>query len=206
MRLSPLSVVALLALSGVTPLAAQQSSPTQPFGLRLGTPLETIRDQWGATQYARSFNGWFKLARVPSPAAPFDLFQVFVSPVSGLCTVIGVSSAIESGQGGAEARRAFSAVRDSLDAVYGKSSLLQSVVSTPLYTAPDQWMLSLYYRERTYLAVWNAGSGRFPPELSQISLNMEAASESAARLALTFYRARSRACKDEVTAAVLSSP
>jgi len=205
MRLSRLSAVVLLAASGASRLHAQQSSPTQPFGLRFGTSLATLRDQLGARPFTSRFNGWFTLPAVPSPSGPFSSFQLFVSPVSGLCSVTAVSSNIESGPGGAEARQAFSAVRDSLDGVYGTSTPLESVVSNPRYTGPEEWMLSLYYRERTYRVVWNQGSGRFPSQLSEVSLTLQATSEGVAHLVLRVFRVASRECVDEVIAAERAS-
>lgn len=205
MRLPQLSTVVLLAVFVASQLQAQQSSPTQPFGLRFGTPLAAVRDELGAIPTTNRFNGWFTLSTVPARSAPFSSFQLFVSPVSGLCSVTAISSNIASDPEGAEARRQFSAVRDSLDAVFGEHSLLESVVRNPTYTAVDQWMLSLYYRERTHRAVWNEGSGRFPSELSTVSLSLRAASETAAQLVLSVARASHRECVDEVIAAELAS-
>jgi hypothetical protein len=206
MRLVHFSVVALLAVLGASRLHAQ-STPTRPFGLGMGTPLATVRGELGGTQPMSSFNGWFLLQKVPSPSGPFRSFQLFVSPVSGLCSVVAISPNIESDPAGTEVRRAYSAVRDSLDTVYGKSSLLESVVRNPLYTGADEWMLSIHYRERTYRAIWNMSSGRFPSELSQVSLSLEhGSSESTAQLVLSVTRPDQRGCHQEVMAAERASP
>lgn len=205
MRLARFSVVALLAALGASRLHAQ-STPTQPFGLRMGTPLATVREL-GATPPMNRFNGWFLLQKVPSPSGPFRSFQLFVSPVSGLCSIVAISPNIESDPAGTEVRRLYSAVRDSLDAVYGKSSLLESIVRNPLYTGADEWMLSIYHRERTYRAIWNMSSERFPAELSQVSLSLEyGSSESAAQLVLSVTRPDQRGCHAEVMAAERASP
>lgn len=191
------SAVALLCVLGGK-LQAQQSTPTQPFGLRFGTSLADVRAELRATPFTSRFNGWFRLDAVPAPSGRFTSFQLFVSPKSGLCRIVAISPRIESGPEGTEAQRAFSAVRDSLDGEYGAHTLMENVVSNPQSIAADEWMRSILLGERTLRAIWYQDSNQFPSELGGVSLKLAAPSSRAAELILNIDHKDHHRCLDEV--------
>ena len=198
MRFSGWFPVALFAALGPWQLQAQQSVATQPFGLRFGTSLAEVQEKLRATPFTGRFNGWFRLSAPPIPSGLFTSFQLFVSPRSGLCKIVAISSPIESGPDGAEARRVLSAVRDSLDRVYGSHTQLESVASNPEFTGADEWMQSLNSGERTLRVIWYEDPEKFPPGLAGVSLKLAGVSRRAAELVLSIDHEAHLRCVDEV--------
>jgi hypothetical protein len=213
MRGPTLAAFVLITTAGAAGLNAQPPShgtPAQPFGLRLGLPAATLREQYGARFMGSEWTGMMELDNLPA-AGRFPHLNVLVSPVRGLCTIIAFSADIATGDSGEEARAEFAAVRDSLDGIYGGSDLEDFITPNSYYQGREYWMAGVRSYDRVYRASWVArtdnfpSSANFPREFLDVSLAIKASGSRAARLVLMYRSAANQECIDEMNAVVPDS-
>jgi hypothetical protein len=214
MRGLALAAFVFITTAGAARLNAQPAShgtPAQPFGLRLGLPAATLREQYGARFMGSEWTGMMEMDNLPA-AGRFSHLNLLVSPVSGLCTILAFSTDIATEDSGEEARAEFAAVRDSLNGIYGGSDMKDFITPSSIYQGREYWMAAIRHYDRVYRATWVArtdnfpSSANFPPEFLDVSLSIRGSGDRAAQLVLIYRSAANHECIDEMNAVVPNSP
>ena len=177
----------LLCLSSSTALHAQA------FGVQMGVPVSKYQARVAGDGTDPNA---FRIT-VPEPNSEFEGYLAFATPQTGVCKVIGLGKTHANDAYGTETRSAFDRFRSALVARYGKSSDYDFLRSGALWKEPQEWVWSIYKKERTMTSFWIPSSGAvLPAELSAIRLDARSINPaSGAYLVLDYEFANFAQCK-----------
>jgi hypothetical protein len=137
------------------PSVAAASPGAGPFGFTMGMTLQEL----GNPQPRAGNPGLYLVKTAPRPHSAFGSYLLRVSPVSGLCSVKGITDPFESDSFGIQVRSKFDDLKERLTGLYGSSTLSDTLIPGSVWKEPRYFMMGLLKKERVLIAVWNTKSG-----------------------------------------------
>ncbi|WP_295606768.1 hypothetical protein, partial [uncultured Lamprocystis sp.] len=130
---------------------------TAPFGLAMGLSVRD-RDACGIA-LAMTSPFVFTASTVPRPRPDFNLYQVRITPDSGLSRVKGMSPFIKTDADGIALWTAFEAVEADLARVHGAGERIDEAAPERSLSDGETWMASLVSEARVCGTRWPADGG-----------------------------------------------
>lgn len=159
------------------PPVAAASPGAGPFGFTMGMTLQEL----GNPQPREGNPGLYLVKTAPRPHSAFGSYLLRVSPVSGLCSVKGITDPFESDSFGIQVRSKFDDLKERLTGLYGSSTLTDTLIPGSLWKEPRYFMMGLLKKERVLIAVWNTKSGAvLNNNLRDVAIRAMASSSSSA--------------------------
>jgi hypothetical protein len=172
----------------------QDASLPAPFGVRMGTKKAELGK---ITKEIAKFK--FELATVPKPHRQFESYVVQVTPKAGVCFVKAISVDISTSAYGSELRARFNEIREQVDGVYGKGTLLDYLPSDSIWNEPRDWMMGLLKKERALMTRWSGKDDLIMKYgIRDIFLAAGATSSDTGYVTLEYYFDNYDACEAEV--------
>jgi len=175
-------------LSAVLILAAG-TAIAGPFGLNKGDSLSKLKTH-GLEPIGTS--GLYRAKAVPNPHPQFDFYAVVATPEEGLCKIIARTDEISTSVYGSELKDRFEAIRDALEAKYGKGETYDKLRAGSIWDEPKDWMTALVKKERTLVTYWVDGT--YPDGIESITLEASADDRSSGDIRLVYELDNFSAC------------
>lgn len=198
------------------PSPAQASQPEErlsippadgPLGFAAGLSKDEIEAMTGVQlSLIDEKQSLYGLKKSPKPNSSFAQFAVVISPTAGLCQIRAVSKDIQSNSFGYQLKSSFDEMKESLTEVYGKPSLMDTLIAGSIWREPKEWMMSLRQKER-YLSVAWASNTASPLKynLSEIEMDARASSSDVGYYMLQYTFNNWNVCESEAKAKARSS-
>jgi hypothetical protein len=196
-------VATSLGLSGLallpSPVLAQKSDASGPFGLRMGMSAAELR-QVADLKISEPDQRPLVLQtdRLPKHHDAFEGYLLIVSEKVGLCKIVGLGETISVKPEGKELRSAFEDLEQAIERKYGKHLTRDELEANSKLNDKKQWMQSLHGKERSLAAFWDAEErSTLSDDLAAIVLDARALSETEGYLRLSYSFSNWERCEAE---------
>jgi len=144
--LTPIAICAVCA----QPFKAQ----AQQFGLKPGESVAAIRAK-GISLTKENQNLW-RTKYLPYGNKSFDDYWLLITPKTGLCKIIAWMPSIQDSKYGDATKSKYEALKEALTKKYGAASNNYDFLrSGALWKEHQEWMRSLFHKERILASFWN---------------------------------------------------
>lgn len=165
-------ILALIVCASFMPESSYAQTDGGAFGIKIGQPISSL------TIVAEPYPNWYQV-RVPDPNPNFENYFVSATPRLGVCGIEGMGFQHLSDEYGKATQAAFSAVRAALNSRYGPSIDYDYLHNGASATSPNEWVKSIFQKQRTFESYWNKESGaNLPPVVTSIKLDVLALSNN----------------------------
>lgn len=165
--------LAFLLLLGASQSFSQSQNSPEPFGFHYGSSKADVIKQLGNSAVTKvSQDGvavTFKTA--PKPHPDFEAYTLFFSPTQGLLKVIAVGKDIETGDDGAELRKAYGGLKSGLEAKYGQPQDLDNCKEEGVACEARFFMMELKQNNRNLFSIWQAEKTGIILEAKALGIN-----------------------------------
>lgn len=182
----------LAAVLGIA-LIAPSPSYSQQFGLNMGESTSQIKARGVILKPVSRYV--FSARSLPSGNTLFDDYRLIIAPKSGLCKITAWISEITDSPYGDSTRAKYESLYRALSAKYGNSKSFDFLRTDSIWNNPREWMMSLYQKERTLAAYWDAEEGsRLPANLKSIKIEAYASSSSTSMISVGYEFNNVKSC------------
>ena len=162
------------------PLANENVTNAQAFGLRMGQKLEEINVK------ADKGKQVYEVAP-PLPHPTFDYYTATVTEKAGLCRVMGFSKIFENDAFGTNVRSEFNKIVELLSSKYGPSKKFDYLNHNSIWNEDRYWVTAVYRNERSLSAYWQEQHNSVLPKgLKGISIFVSALNASDAYIIINY--------------------
>lgn len=175
-----------------------------PFGLAMGMSLEELSAY--APKPVSKQPHVYRIETAPRHSSNFDHYLLRIDPQHGLCVINAVSKDMRVTPTGDTVRQSYTNLKAQLTNKYGEPAIdIDQLVAGSLWAAPQQWMRSLFFRQRSLTAIWSAETAPLVSNIADIALTARAKTISIANLSLTYEYTNLDNCKLTVQRANLAA-
>jgi hypothetical protein len=177
-------------------LLAPLQSHSQQFGLNMGESSSQVKARGVILKPVSRYV--FSASSLPSGNSLFDDYRLTIAPKSGLCKITAWISQIADSPYGDSTRAKYDSLYRALSAKYGSSKSFDFLRAGSIWNDSREWMMSLYQKERTLAAFWDADEGsRLPRNLKAISIQAYASSSSTSMISVSYEFNNVNSCFSE---------
>ena len=156
-----------------------------PFGLAMGMSLKELSAY--APKPVKKQTNVYRIETAPRHSSNFDHYLLRIDPQHGLCVINAVSKDMLVTPTGETVRQSYANLKTQLTDKYGEPALdIDQIVAGSLWAAPQQWMRSLFFRERSLTSIWSSQTTPLVGNIADIALTARAKTISVANLSLTY--------------------
>lgn len=183
---------AVLAIALLTPAPGY----AQQFGLNMGDSTTQVKARGVILKPVSRYV--FSAGRLPSGNSQFDDYRLIIAPRSGLCKITAWISQIVDSPYGDSTKAKYDALYSALSTKYGNSKSFNFLRAGSIWDESREWMMSLYQKERTMAAFWDASEGsRLPGNLKSISIQAYASSSASSMISVSYEFTNVKTCFSE---------
>lgn len=171
------------------------SAAAGPFGIEMGQPLSEldVREE-GPKPFLNS---------VPNPHPDFELYAVWASEETGVCSIVAISKEYTNDKYGDDIRDAITRFTKAFDKKYGPHKTVDLLRSGALWDGPDEWVMSIRQSERFFGAYWEKPQNA--PDLSHIEIQVIALNSDDSVIKLFYQSDKFSQCEAAIAAEANSS-
>lgn len=171
----------VLGIALIVPLP----SHSQQFGLNMGESPSQVEARGVILKPVSRYV--FSATSLPSGNTLFDDYRLMITPKSGLCKITAWISDITDSPYGDYTRSKYDSLYRALSAKYGNSKSFDFLRAGSIWNKPREWMMSLYQKERSLAAFWDAEeASRLPANLKAIKIQAYAISPSSSMISVSY--------------------
>ncbi|HOO02692.1 MAG TPA: hypothetical protein PLE76_08260 [Rectinema sp.] len=172
----------------------------QSFGIKMGSTLEELAAM-GCNPTLMEGESYIYYVTPPQPHSLFKTYSVIVSPTYGVYRIFAFTGEISCSQYVTELKDKFSDIKKQLALTYGKSKDYDYLKYSSIWKEPQDWMMSLYKKDRILTSFWAKESGsNVPNDLDGIMLEANALSNTKGVLVLRYDSINAGKAVDEIKA------
>lgn len=155
----------------------------QAFGVGMGDPV----GKYSPKAASDRSNPNFVSITVPEPNPEFVSYVALTDESGVICRVTGVGRDHDNDDYGTETKKIFINMKTALEERYGRNKFFDFIRYGALWNEPREWIWSIYKKERSLSAFWDADEkSNLPPSISSIVLSTKAVSANAAYITLSY--------------------
>lgn len=171
-----------------------------PFGLIKGLTISDIEAMTGKPlSVADESQNTYRSESAPKNNPEFERYVLMISPTVGLCQVRAIGKDLTSNSFGHQIKTAFEGLQTSLKAIYGVPESIDQLLYGSIWKDSDDWMMSLYKKERYLTSEWSSSQTRpLPNDIESLALEARATGSSSAFLYLQYDFNNLSTCREEI--------
>ena len=169
------------------------------FGLEVGETKESIQKK--GIRLIESESYWYRTNKLPKGNSQLNNYSLLITPISGLCRIVGRTESIETNSFGTQLISKFEFFETALNKKYGKGEKYDFVKSGSIWDDEKYWMMGLLQKERYLMAAWKKGNQELPNHLNNILLDTHAVGSGEGVITLNYEFTNTDKCFKEQEAA-----
>ena len=169
------------------------------FGLEVGETKESIQKKGVRLIEGESY--WYRTNKLPKGNSQLNNYSLLITPISGLCRIVGRTESIETNSFGTQLISKFEFFETALNKKYGKGKKYDFVKSGSIWDDEKYWMMGLYQKERYLTSIWDKEKDNLPNHLNYIALDTHARTTGEGVISLNYEFINTAKCYEEQDAA-----
>ena len=169
------------------------------FGLEVGETKESIQKK--GVRLIESESYWYLTNKLPKGNSQLNNYSLLITPISGLCRIVGRTESIETNSFGTQLISKFEFFETALNKKYGKGEKYDFVKSGSIWDDEKYWMMGLYQKERYLTSIWDKEKDNLPNHLNSIALDTHARTTGEGVISLNYEFINTAKCYEEQDAA-----
>ena len=169
------------------------------FGLEVGETVKSIRKK--GVKLSNDGGYWYVTDKLPKGNSKLDNYSLLITPVSGLCRIVGRATSIKTNAFGDQLISKFEFFETALNKKYGVGEKFDYVKSGSIWNDEKYWMMGLYQKERSLTSVWSTEKDNLPTHLNYILLDTHARTTDEGVVTLNYEFINTDKCYEEQDAA-----
>ena len=170
------------------------------FGLEVGDTKEFIISKGVRLENDSCY--WYYTEKLPKGNSQLDNYSLLITPLSGLCRIVGRTPEIQTNSFGSQLISKFEFFETALNNKYGKSEKFNFVRSGSIWNDEKYWMMGLLKKERYLTAGWHReNKNKLPNYLNYILLDTHANGIETGVISLNYEFSNTEDCFKEEDAA-----
>ena len=169
------------------------------FGLEVGETKESIQKKGVRLIEGESY--WYRTNKLPKGNSQLNNYSLLITPISGLCRIVGRTVSIETNSFGTQLISKFEFFETALNKKYGKGEKYDFVKSGSIWDDEKYWMMGLYQKERYLTSIWDKEKDNLPNHLNYIALDTHARTTGEGVISLNYEFINTAKCYEEQDAA-----
>ena len=165
------------------------------FGLEVGESIESIRGKGITLKNDGGF--WYVTNKLPKSNSQIDNYSLLITPVSGLCRIVGNTERIKTNSFGDQVKSKFEFFETALNKKYGISKKYDFVREGSLWQDDQYWMMGILKRERYLRAAWRKDDNNLPSDIRAIVLSTHAIETDEGVISLNYEFFNVDKCREE---------
>ena len=190
-------------LKFVLPILIALSFPLEvlsgQFGLEVGETVKSIRKK--GVKLSNDGGYWYITDKLPKGNPKLDNYSLLITPVSGLCRIVGRTTSIQTNSFGDQLKSKFEFFETALNKKYGVGKKYDFVKYGSIWDEEKYWMMGLYQKERSLTSIWNKEKDNLPSHLNYIVLDTHASTTYEGVVSLNYEFINTDKCYAEQDAA-----
>ena len=190
-------------LKFVLPILIALSFPLEvlsgQFGLEVGETVKSIRKK--GVKLINDGGYWYVTDKLPKGNSKLDNYSLLITPISGLCRIVGRATSIQTNSFGDQLKSKFEFFETALNKKYGNRKKYDFVKSGRIWNKEQYWMMGLYQKERYLTSIWDKENNNLPNHLNAIGLNTLASTTDEGVVVLNYEFINTDKCYEEEDAA-----
>lgn len=154
-----------------------------PFGLEMGMSLKDI-----GGNPIKTDDGMYTVKKLPKSNPMFAYYLLQVDPEGGLYGVAASGQSIKCSPNGAQLKKQFDNLKQSLEKDYGKCMMMDMLLPGSTLNKENDWMKSIFQENRFYVARWSKylPGSHLTSNLEAISLAISLSSENEGAIVIQY--------------------
>ena len=166
------------------------------FGLEMGETVKSIRKK--GVKLKNDGGYWYVTDKLPKGNSKLVNYELLITPVSGLCRILGYTELIQTNSFGDQIKSKFEFFETALNKKYGVGDRYDYVKYGSIWDDNKYWMMGLLEKERTLATLYNEdNSNNLPSYMDGIVLRAFARSSSEGVINLNYEFSNSDQCFEE---------
>ena len=190
-------------LKFVLPILIALSFPLEvlsgQFGLEVGETVKSIRKK--GVKLSNDGGYWYITDKLPKGNPKLDNYSLLITPVSGLCRIVGRTTSIQTNSFGDQLKSKFEFFETALKKKYGVGEKYDYVKYGSIWDDNKYWMMGLLEKERNLATIYNKDDNNLPSYMNGIVLRAFARNSGEGVINLNYEFSNVDQCFEEEDAA-----
>ena len=169
------------------------------FGLEVGETVKSIRKK--GVKLRNDGGYWYVTDKLPKGNSKLVNYELLITPVSGLCRILGYTELIQTNSFGDQLKSKFEFFETALNKKYGVGEKYDYVKYGSIWDDNKYWMMGLLEKERNLATIYIKDDNNLPSYMNGIVLRAFARNSGEGVINLNYEFSNVDQCFEEEDAA-----